>query len=293
MSLVKRLQTGCRRNFAVILALALLSPVFLCGLTLVVYLVFPPPQTDILVIGVDSREGEGWLSRADTIMLVGVNPAVLRVSLLSIPRDLSLDVPGYGYQRINTVNMLGEMEQPGKGAALLATSIEQNFGVAVERYARLDFQGFVELVDAVGGITIDVERVIVDDAYPTADGGVTSVHFESGTQHMDGERALIYTRTRHADDDYQRAVRQQQVVSALIGKLANPIRWPAAISVINRYLDTNLTLWDMLRLAPPALLSRGRVERLVIDRELITATAEGVAVPNYALITPWLEGRFD
>lgn len=288
-----RMPAGCRRNVAIILALVIFMPVFLCGLTLVFYLVFPPPQTDILVMGLDSREGEGWLARADSIMLVGINPALLRVSLLSIPRDLSVDTPGYGMQRINTVNMLGEMEQAGRGAALLAEAVEQNFGISIERTVRLDFHGFVELIDAVGGITIDVERAIVDNLYPTADGGVTSIRFESGVQHMDGERALIYARTRHADDDYRRTERQQQVVSALLGRLANPVYWPAALSVLNRSVDTNLTVWDMLRLAPPVILNRGQFEQLVIDRDKITATAGGTAVPDYSQITPWLEGRFD
>jgi polyisoprenyl-teichoic acid--peptidoglycan teichoic acid transferase len=282
-----------RKNKALILALILLTPVFLCGLTLVIYLVFPPPQIDILVMGVDSREGEGWLARADSIILVGINPSQLRVSLLSIPRDLSVDTPGYGMQRINAVNMLGEMEQEGRGPALLSEAVKQSFGVSMERAVRLNFNGFVELVDAVGGLTIDVERAIVDDLYPTADGGVTSIRFESGFQHMDGERALIYARTRHSDDDYRRAERQQQVVSALLGRLANPVYWPAALSVLNRSVDTNLTLWDMLRLAPPVILNRGRFEQFVIDRDKITATAEGVAIPDYDQLTPWLVGRFD
>jgi LCP family protein required for cell wall assembly len=288
-----RIPDRLRKNKALVVALIFLIPLFLCGLTLVIYLIFPPPQTDILVMGLDSREGEGWLARADSIMLVGINPSQLRVSLLSIPRDLSVDTPGYGMQRINTVNMLGEMEETGRGTTLLADAIEQNMGVSIERTVRLNFNGFIELIDAVGGITIDVERAIADDLYPTADGGVMSVRFESGVQHMDGERALIYARTRHADDDYRRAERQQQVVSALLGKLANPAYWPAAVAVLNRAVDTNLTVFDMLRLAPPIILNRGRFEQLVIDRDKITATAEGVAIPDYAQITPWLVGRFD
>lgn len=284
---------GCRRNLPILIALAFMLPIFSCGMLLVLYLVFPPPQTDILVLGLDSREGEGWVSRADSIMLVGINPSLLRVSLLSIPRDLSINVPDYGMQRVNTVNMLGEMEEVGGGSSLTAAGIEQSFGVSVERTVRLDFAGFVALIDAVGGVTIEVETVIVDDAYPTADGGTMSIRFESGVQHMDGEHALIYARTRHASDDYQRATRQQQVVSAVLGKLANPLNWPAALGVLNRTLDTNLTLWDMMTLAPPVFLSGGRIERFVIDRDSITTTAEGVAVPNYALITSWLEGRFD
>ncbi|MBZ0280489.1 MAG: LCP family protein [Anaerolineae bacterium] len=269
-----------------------MTPVFLCGLTLVFYLLFPPARANILVLGVDGRGGEGYVSRTDSIMLLGIYPAQLRASLLSIPRDLFIDVPNYGIERINTVNMLGEMEGEGNGPALLASALQQTFNVTVDRYVRLDFQGFVELINAVGGVTIDVERAIVDDAYPTEDGGVISIRFDPGLQQMDGERALIYARTRHGDDDYQRAARQQQVLSGLLSRLVNPLRWPAALSVLNRYTDTNLTLWDMLTLAPPVVLNRGRFEQLVIDRDYIAGTAEGYAVPNLDAIAPWLEGRF-
>ncbi len=194
-------------------------------------------------------------------------------------------------QRINTVNVLGEREERGSGPALLAESIDRNFGVRPDRYVRLDFRGFVELIDAVGGITIDVERVIVDNAYPTEDGGVTSVRFESGVQHMDGARALIYARTRHADDDYHRAERQQQVVSALMVRLKNPGNWPAVLGVLNRYVETDLNLWDMTMLSPSLLLSGGRFERLVIDRDYIRP-AEGYSVPDYEQLAPWIETHF-
>ena len=281
-----------RLNWWVVLLFAALTPVFLCGSGLLLYLIFPPAHTDILILGVDSREGEGWYTRADSIMLVGINPAHLRVSMLSIPRDLFIEVPGYGLQRINTVNVLGESEGEGGGPILTARSIEQSFGVRPERYIRLDFNGFVDLIDAVGGVTIDVERGIVDDFYPTADGGTTTVRFDPGTQHMDGQRALIYARTRHADDDYFRAGRQQQVVSAVLARLINPAYWPAATSALNRNIDTDLSLWDMLALAPPVLANRGRFEQLVIDREYITGTGNGLAVPDYAKLAPWIAERF-
>jgi LCP family protein required for cell wall assembly len=267
-----------RRGIILLTAFVMLmSPIFLCGLSLVAYLLFPPAPADILIMGIDGRGAEGLTARSDSIMLMGVNPGQLRASLLSIPRDLFIDVPEYGLERINTVNMLGE----------------QNFGVGVDYYIRLDFEGFVDLIDAVGGVSIEVERLIVDDAYPTADGGIMSIRFEPGVQHMDGEQALIYARTRHADDDYQRAKRQQQVVSALMGKLINPFNWPSAIGVFNRSVDTNMNLWTMLTLAPPVVLGAGNDDQLVIDRNYITATGDGVAVPNYALINPWLEERFE
>jgi anionic cell wall polymer biosynthesis LytR-Cps2A-Psr (LCP) family protein len=110
---------------------------------------------------------------------------------------------------------------------------------------------------------------------------------------MDGERALIYARTRHADDDYQRAARQQQVVSALLSKMLNPVYWPGVVSVLNQSMETDLTVVDMVLLAPPVLLNIGRFDRLVIDRDYILGTAEGNAIPDYEKIKSWLSGRFE
>lgn len=290
---VRAVRTRRPSRLLLVALLALLPVLFLCGAGSVVYLLFPPPHIDIVVLGVDSRDGDGWVTRADSIMLIGADPSRLRVSLLSIPRDLSITAPDYGLQRINVVHMLGEMEETGGGPRLMSEAIALSFGVRPERYVRLNFQGFVDVIDAVGGVTIDVERAIVDSNYPTDDYGVQTVRFEPGVQHMDGARALIYARTRYADDDYRRAERQQQVVSALLGKLVNPVYWPAALAVLNRSLDTSLTLWDILALAPTVLVNGGRFDTLVIDRDYITATADGVAIPNYAALEPWIRDRFE
>ena len=268
-------------------------PVFCCGLGFVAYLVFPPPPLDVLIMGVDARSGEGYVTRTDSVMLAGLQPSRVRVSLLSIPRDLFISVPGYGEQRINTVNVLGEMNTPGSGPGLLAQGIAQSFGIQPDRYVRLNFQAFTGLIDAVGGIDVDVPRTIVDYQYPTENYGTIEVRFEPGQQHMNGERALQYARTRHADDDYQRAARQQQVLTALSLKLLNPLTWPRVAVVLNSSVDTDLTLIDLITQAPTILLNAGRFERLVIDRDYISASASGNAVPNYAALSDWLEQRFD
>lgn len=292
LSIIHRFRQRVRRHLGWALFGCLMLPVFCCGLTLCVYLIFPPAPLDILVLGVDGRHNEGFLSRTDTIMLVGAKPAQLRLSILSIPRDLFIEVPGYGLQRVNTINLLGEQAAAGSGVGLVTESLRDTFAVNIDRYVRLDFAGFVKLVDAVGGVTIDVERAIIDDAYPTDDGVIT-IQFDSGVQTMDGERALIYARTRHTDDDYARAARQQQVLSALLARLINPLRWPAAWSVLQGALDTNLTLWDTFTIVPPVILNRGRYERLVIDRDYILGSPEGHAVPNLESILPWLKDRFN
>jgi len=269
-----------------------ITPVFLCGLAFVFYLVFPTAPMDILILGLDARPGEGFATRTDSIILLGVDPGRVRVSMLSIPRDLFIDVPGYGLQRINTVNAIGEQAQAGSGPALLSSGIEQDFGIGVDRYIRLNFDGFVQLVDAVGGITIEVERTIVDNAYPLPDGGTTSIRFDPGMQVMDGETALIYARTRHSDDDYARAGRQQQVIMALSRKLINPLYLPGALAALTRSVDTNMTLFDMVSVTPTVLFNAGRFDNLVINRDWITSR-DGVAVPNFAALRPWIDERFD
>lgn len=269
-----------------------LIPLFLCGALVTLSLVFPPPALDIVILGVDARENEGWVARTDSILLVGVQPALFRVSLLSIPRDVFIDVPHYGLQRINTINVLGESETAGGGPQLVKESLQRSFGVGVDKYIRLDFGAFEALIDAVGGVDIYVEKVIVDYAFPTADGGTTTIRFESGWQRMNGERALIYARTRHSDDDYARAARQQQVVSAFVAKMANPAIWPSVFNVLRQYVDTDMTVLDWVKIGPSLLFSGGRFEQLVIDRDYILPS-DGYAVPNYALIIPWLSERYD
>lgn len=141
-------RTGCLAlMFAVLLA---------CGCGTLVYVIAPPPPVDILVLGLDARQGEGNQARADSLLLVGVNPPGLQVSLLSIPRDLRLDVPGYGVQPINTANMLGEMAEAGSGSQLVAAALEAPLGVGVDRTVRLRFEDLAALIDAAGGVTIDV-----------------------------------------------------------------------------------------------------------------------------------------
>lgn len=257
---------------------------------LLIYLIIPPAPLDILVLGVDARAGEGYATRTDSIMLIGLNPRGLQTSLLSIPRDLFIDTPGYGLQRINTINVLGEMEAEGRGPALLTDAIDFSFGVRPDRYVRLNFAAFVELIDAVGGVDIDVQRAIYDPQYPTPDGGVELVEFEVGWQHMNGETALKYARTRHSDDDYFRAGRQQQVIDAFLSKLINPLTWPTASAALTRNVDTNIGVFDMLLYAPVALL--GRREQLVINRDYIRPI-QGGAAPDYAKLEGWLEGRFE
>jgi LCP family protein required for cell wall assembly len=264
-------------------------------LLLVSNILLPPRSCNIVILGVDARPGQGYLTRTDTVMLLNIKPRRLGVGLLSIPRDVFINVPGYGEQRINTINVLGEEEALGAGPALVKASLKESFGVTVDNYVRLDFNGFVALVDAVGGLDIRIPKLIIDLDYPTKNGGITTVRFDPGWEHMDGERALEYARTRHQDDDYQRAERQQQVVDALVKKLADPrqiVHWPRIWQVIQSNTDSDLSAWDMLRLGPAMLAGwPGRDQRVLQPEDLIGMKA-GYWRPNYDRILPWIEKHF-
>ncbi|MFZ4826338.1 MAG: LCP family protein [Phototrophicaceae bacterium] len=250
-----------------------------------------PPQVTILILGMDARPGEGFATRTDTILLLSLQTRRMRMSMLSIPRDVFLDVEGYGSQRINTINVLGELEESGSGARWVAQAIEDNFNLDIDRTVRLNFDAFVQLVDAIGGVVIEVEHAIVDPAFPTEDFGTMVLRFDEGKQRMDGITALRFARTRHGDDDYARIQRQQQVLQALVAKLVLPWHGWAIIHVFGQNVETNLNPLDVVSYLPTVVFSAGKFERLSLNREDLLPGANG-AIPNYSRLDPWLAEHF-
>jgi len=283
--------------------LALIVSLFVAAFTALVtilYILFPPPRTNILLLGIDSRPGEGTATRTDTLILATVDPRQPYVGMLSIPRDLYINIPGYGFQRINAAHVFAESNAPGTGPALVRQTVESNFGVPVDRFIRVDFQAFVAIVDAAGGVTINVPNYFVDYEYPTADYGTMVVEFQAGAQHMNGERALQYARTRHGSSDFQRAERQQQVIEALFRQLLNPVnwwRWPAVSLAFVQYVDTDLTILDAVALAPSVVwVGPSGIDRQVLDSSMTTGrtTESGASVlePDWNRINPLLYEMF-
>lgn len=175
---------------------------------------------NVLVLGVDTRETEGD-QNADVIMVARIDFVTNEVRVVSIPRDLQVEVPGHGLSKINGAYNVGIQEDPDNniaGVLKMRDTIEYNFGVPIHEFVLVDFDGFEEVIDAVGGITIDVPERIEDDAYPTEDFGTTTLIIEEGKQEMDGETALAYARTRHQDSDDHRRERQMLVLRALLDK---------------------------------------------------------------------------
>ncbi len=258
------------------------------------------PRTNILILGIDRRPEQGTVVRSDTMILTTVYPPGPRIALLSIPRDLYVEIPGYGSNRINTAHFWGESEAEGSGPALAMRTVTQNFGVPVHHYVRVDFDAFRAIVDGVGGIDIVVEKPIVDDAYPTDDYGIMHIEIPAGPQHMDGETALRYVRSRHGASDFDRAKRQQQVLLALAHRLLEPEVWPH-LSIIYRVVmdnvDTDLTAQDLLLLAPTLYrVGADGIEHRVIDCEMTepwtTPTGSEVLLPRWEAINPLVQELF-
>ena len=171
----------------------------------------------VLLLGIDTRPSEESQGRSDTMIVVRVDPVVKRVDMFSIPRDLVVEIPGFSEGvKINSAYPWGELyEIEGGGPALVAQTIELNFGIPIDYYATVDIPGLEDIVDTLGGIVIDSTSQLKDDQYPTDDFRFTRAYFPAGLQKLDGEEAVQYARTRHSDGDFKRAARQQQVLLAL------------------------------------------------------------------------------
>jgi polyisoprenyl-teichoic acid--peptidoglycan teichoic acid transferase len=229
-----------------------------------------------VLMGADTRDRatEG-ASRSDVMMLVTIDPISQTAALLSIPRDLYVPLPGFDQQRINTAYFWGDYNQlPGGGPQLAMDTIEYNFGIPVDRYGAIDFNGFRQVIDAIDGLDLDVPHEIIDDAYPTEDYGTETLIIPAGRVHLDGALALKYVRTRHADNDFGRLQRQQQVLLAMrdkalsIGQLG---KVPEVLNIVGDALRTDLTLPEVLALAKKWMqIPRENIHMYRIDETMVT-----------------------
>lgn len=227
----------------------------------------------ILLMGIDRRPGEAGGTRSDTIMIARLDPANQRIALLSLPRDLIVPIPGFGYARINAANAYGEQNpQLGGGIELTRQTVSNLLGTPIDNVVQVDFQGFIGAVDALDGVDLDVPTEIYDPEYPTMDYGYTIAHFLPGLQHMDGERALMYARTRHADSDIYRTRRQQAVLVSVLQRVRaqNTLQQLSSIAdvttALRGYIHTDLPEDQMINLAWTfRSLAPERVERYTLD----------------------------
>ena len=220
-------------------------------------------RVNIVLLGIDKRDDEPISgTRSDTIMLVSIDPVSKSAALVSLPRDLWVSIPGYGPQRINVAHSVG-------GPDLTKSTINSAFGVPIQYYARVDFRGFEELIDTTGGVIVDVDRPLKDDAYPTEDYGYKRIYYAPGPQLLDGRHALEYARSRHGSNDFSRARRQQHVLVSLRDRalqLNMLSKAPEMIGIVQKSLTTDLPPRDLLALAKLVSdIDRDRIGNLVVD----------------------------
>jgi polyisoprenyl-teichoic acid--peptidoglycan teichoic acid transferase len=228
-----------------------------------------PGAMDILLLGSDKRAGVPG-SRSDTIMLVHVDPAKNFVSLLSLPRDLRVDVPDHGEGKLNTAYAYG-------GAALAIRTVKELTGVNIDHYLQVDFQAFQDLADSLGGVYIDVDRRYFND-----DLSYEPIDIQAGYQLLGGHDALEYVRFRHdSNSDFGRMLRQQRFLTALKEQVGAQgagllLKLPGMASDLFSNATTDLSAEQILRLAYfGARLGGGHIRqvRLVGD----TPTIDGVS----------------
>jgi LCP family protein required for cell wall assembly len=216
-------------------------------------------RINVLLMGIGGAGHEGaYLT--DTIILASLKPSTNQVALISIPRDLAVEIPGYDWRKINNALAFGrDMNYPGGGENLTVKMVEDVTGLPIHYYGLVDFSGFEQVIDGLGGINIYVDRSFTDYEYPTLNYGFQTISFKQGQQKMNGDQALKFVRSRHGTNgegsDFARAQRQQKVLLALKDKilkfttLINPTKISQAISTLGNHTKANMEIWEMLRLA--------------------------------------------
>ncbi len=259
-----------------------------------------PPSWDggsrvtLLFIGLDERDwevGQG-APRSDTMILFTIDPISKTAGMLSIPRDMWVNIPGFGYSRINTAYSSGEGSRlPGGGPGLAVKTVEQFIGVPIQYYAQVDFKAFEEAIDAMDGLYLcPGERIWIDPIGPKP-----PVRMGPDCKRYWGYEVLGYARNRHTDGgDVDRANRQQKVVMALVDQVFSPQNFPDMVSKAPEIyaeaqagLRTNLNFEDALKLG--VLLSqipRENIKRGVIDYTMVTLDNVILGGQNASIFKP-------
>lgn len=243
-------------------------------------------RVTVLLLGIDQRPNENPdTARTDTMILLTLDPQTKTAGILSIPRDLYVPLPDRGQDRINTAHVFG-------GSQLAMRTVEYNFGIPVQHYARVNFTALITLIDLVGGIDIYNEKDIDDPLFPNDSYGYDPFKLSKGWHKLDGKTALKYARTRHGDSDFYRIRRQQQVIMALREKFVSSDAitkvLPNAPQILQTLEDAIVTDLSSVEIAQLALLAKDipseKIARVVIDESAVLpyTTPQGaqVEVPN-------------
>lgn len=198
-----------------------------------------PDKTVVMLMGVDEREDD--VGRSDTLMIATLDPKKHKAAILSVPRDTRVKIKGHGFDKINAAYAYG-------GHNLTKNTVEDLLGVEMEHYVIINVNAFTKIIDAIGGVDIDVEkRMYYED--PWDDNGGLVINLYPGQQHMDGATAITYVRYRDEEGDIGRITRQQKFMRAVMDKLTSPAIIPKIPAIIGQVVDsisTDLTVKQMI-----------------------------------------------
>ncbi len=210
-------------------------------------------RLNVLLLGVDTRQDDPQSWNTDTMIVLSIDPVAKTAAMLSIPRDTLVDIPGYGQDKINST--FGHAGDLSKGPDLARRTVSQFLGIPIQSYAVIDFNAFQKTIDGVGGVLVDVQRPIRDEAYPDWAFGVVRIEFDAGPQVMDGASALQFARSRHESNDFDRARRQQQVIFALRDRILQEglFQLPTVMERVGPLVHTDFDPGNVLPLARTVL----------------------------------------
>lgn len=196
-------------------------------------------KATVMIMGVDKRNDD--VGRSDTLMVATLDPEKNQAALLSIPRDTRVKIKGYGYDKINAAYAYGDRK-------LTQSTVESLIGAKIDHYIVIDVHGFTKIIDALGGVDIDVEkRMYYED--PWDDDGGLYIDLQPGMQHMDGKTAITYVRYRDEEGDIGRIRRQQKFMKAVMDKLVSPAiipRLPSMVSAMYDAVETDMSISELL-----------------------------------------------
>ncbi|MFP4322512.1 MAG: LCP family protein [Anaerolineales bacterium] len=246
-----------------------------------------PRRRNVLLMGIDQREGEEGRFRTDTMIVLSIDPLARTGAMLSIPRDLWVSIPGTGQQgRINTANYVGDDEvlnYPGGGPALAMNTTERLLGISIDHYVQINFTAFTTFIDTLGAVEVCPEERIFDDRYPDGSYGYITIEIPTGCQDMDSTVLLQYARTRATEgSDFDRSRRQQEVILAVRDEILSTGGVSAllgdALTIwesVSENVRTDLTLDEMLALARAAADIQDIRTGTISEGEVLEATDDG------------------
>jgi LCP family protein required for cell wall assembly len=250
---------------------------------------FDDNVVNIILLGSDIRP-KGGAFRTDVMAILTLDPGKGTATVISIPRDLYVYIPGWRVDRINTADLRG-------GPAWVKETVLYNFGVEIDFWMRINFNGFQSAIDQLGGIYVQVGSYMSDMC-----GGIT-YNYSPGMVHMDGFTALCYVRMRAKSSDFDRLRRQQEVMQAIFNRvlsLDGLARMPALYDEYNEHVQTDLRLDDIIPLIPLAAKlasDQSRIHRYTINPNMtsfwrVPYSGASVLLPNRGAILEMLEAAY-